>query len=178
MRTTLFTTAILTAALSAPLAGQGASAARTVGFAGGLGATYGNLVGGDFEGAKAAAGFDVNAGITWGTWQFGLGYDRTTHGHEDTDGDIVVSNVYLEPRYYFMSSTRSWTPYIAARVGRAMASFDEDFGGTSDAHGYIVGAGAGILWPLASSVQADAAAHYARLSHDYGEGDYSDSEGG
>jgi hypothetical protein len=53
-----------------------------------------------------------------------------------------------------------------------MASFDESYGGTSDADGWMYGLGAGILWPLAKSLQVDAAANYARLSHDYGSGDY------
>lgn len=156
-----------------------ASATRDkLGFTGGVGVTYGNLSGGDFDGTKAGAGFDVNAGVTRGAWQVGLGYDRTNHGHEDSNGDFVVSNLYLEPRYSFVSSTRRLTPYVAGRVGKAMASFDESYGGTSDADGWIYGLGAGVLWPLAKSVQVDGALHYARVSHDYGSGDYSDSEKG
>lgn len=148
------------------------------GVAGGAAVTYGNLTGGDFDGTKAGAGFDVNAGVTSGAWQLGLGYDRTNHGHEDSNGDFVVSNLYLEPRFQFMSATRRLTPYIAGRVGRAMASFDESYGGTSNADGWIYGLGAGVLWPLAKSVQVDGALHYARVSHDYGSGDYSQSEKG
>ena len=144
----------------------------------GLGGTYGNLQGGDFDGTKAGMGFDVNAGVARGPWQLGLGYDRTNHGHEDSNGDFVVSNLYLEPRFQFVSATRRLTPYIAGRVGKAMASFDESYGGTSDADGWIYGLGAGVLWPLAKAVQIDGALHYARVSHDYGSGDYSDSEKG
>ena len=150
----------------------------TLGFTGGVALNYGNLKGGDFDGTKAAAGFDVNAGVTRGAWQLGLGYDRANHGHEDSNGDFVVSNLYLEPRFQFMSATRRLTPYVAARVGKAMASFDESYGGTSDADGWMYGLGAGVLWPLAKAVQVDGAVHYARVSHDYGSGDYSDSEKG
>ena len=155
-----------------------ASSAAKIGFAGGLALTYDNLTGGDFDGTKAGAGFDINAGITWKAWQLALGYDRTNHGHEDSDGDFVISNIYLEPRYLFFADARRWTPYAVARVGRAMASFDESFGGTSDADGWIYGVGAGLLWPLSGIVQVDVAAHYARVSHDYGDGDYSESEKG
>jgi hypothetical protein len=143
-----------------------------------VGINVSNLEGGDFGGTKAAAGFDVSAGVVRGPWQLGLGYDRANHGHEDSNGDFVVSNLYLEPQFHFVSATRRFTPYIAGRVGKAMASFDESYGGTSDADGWIYGLGAGVLWPLAKSVQVDGALHYARVSHDYGSGDYSDSEKG
>ena len=53
----------------------------------GAAVTYGNLAGGDFDGAKAAAGLEVNVGIASRRWQLGLGYDRATHGHEVTEGD-------------------------------------------------------------------------------------------
>ena len=171
---------LVASALIRPLSAQAPAAtkSKTIGFTGGAALTYGNLTGGDFDGTKAGAGFDVNAGITRGAWQVGLGYDRTNHGHEDSNGDFVVSNLYLEPRFNFAAASRRLTPYVAARVGRAMASFDESYGGTSDADGWIYGLGAGVLWPLAKSVQVDAAAHFARVSHDYGSGDYSDSEKG
>jgi len=167
-------------ALIHPLSAQAPDGGKTksIGFTGGVALTYGNLTGGDFDGTKAGAGFDLNAGITRGAWQLGLGYDRTNHGHDDSTGDFVVSNLYLEPRFQFTSATRRLTPYVAARVGKAMASFDESYGGTSDADGWMYGLGAGILWPLAKSVQVDAGAHYARVSHDYGSGEYSDSEKG
>ena len=42
---------------------QAAASSRGVAFTVGLGATYGNLLGGDFSGSKAAAGFDANAGV-------------------------------------------------------------------------------------------------------------------
>jgi len=144
----------------------------------GAAATWGNVTGSDFDGTKAGAGFDVNAGVTRGDWQLGLGYDRTNHGHENSSGDFVVSNLYLEPRFQFASATRRLTPYIAGRVGKAMASYDESYGGTSNADGWMYGLGAGVLWPLAKSVQVDGALHYARVSHDYGSGDYSESEKG
>ena len=175
-----FSAVVVASTLFHPLSAQSpaASSTKTIGFTGGVAMTYGNLTGGDFDGTKAGAGFDVNAGITRGTWQVGLGYDRTNHGHEDSAGDFVVSNLYLEPRYNFTAASHRLTPYVVARVGRAMASFDESYGGTSDAHGWIYGLGAGVLWPLAHAVQADGAAHFARVSHDYGSGDYSDSEKG
>ena len=145
----------------------------------GVGATYGNLVGGDFSGSKAGVGFDANGGVVLGRWQLGVGYDRTNHGHEDTDGDYVASNVYFEPRL-LLSSGRggSPTPYAALRLGRAMASYEGILGITDKATGYIAGLGAGVLWPIAGRVQADVAAHYARLSHDYGTGGYADAEKG
>lgn len=150
-----------------------------VGWTGGAAVDYGNLTGSDFDGTKAGVGFDVNGGVTYGAWQVGLGYDRTSHGHEDSyGGDFVVSNLYLEPRYQFMSAKRRLTPYVAGRVGKAMASFDESYGGTSNADGWMYGLGAGVLWPLAKSVQLDGALHYAHVSHDYGSGDYSESEKG
>ena len=182
MRTPRFSlsAALLASALIQPLSAQDPAATKpkAIGFTGGLALTYRNLTGGDFDGTKAGAGFDLNAGITRGAWQLGLGYDRTNHGHEDSDGDFVVSNLYLEPRYQFTTASHRLTPYVAARVGRAMASFDESYGGTSDADGWIYGLGAGILWPLAKSVQVDAGAHFARVSHDYGGGDYSEAEKG
>jgi hypothetical protein len=142
---------LVASALIHPLSAQAPAAGKTksIGFNGGVALTYGNLTGGDFDGTKAGAGFDLNAGITRGAWQLGLGYDRTNHGHEDSNGDFVVSNLYLEPRFQFASATRRLTPYIAARVGKAMASFDEGYGGTSDADGWMYGLGAGILWPYA-----------------------------
>jgi hypothetical protein len=158
---------------------QSVTQSARVGLTGGAGVDYGNLTGSDFDGTQAGVGFDVNAGATYGAWQLGLGYDRTNHSHADSyGGDFVVSNLYLEPRYQFMSSKRRLTPYVAARVGKSMASFDESYGGTSDASGLMYGLGAGVLWPLAKSVQVDGAVHYAHVTHDYGSGDYSESEKG
>jgi hypothetical protein len=101
--------------------------------------------------SKKSIGFTAGAALTYGNLTGG-----------DFDG----------------TKTRRLTPYIAARVGKAMASYDESYGGTSDADGWIYGLGAGVLWPLAKSVQVDGALHYARVSHDYGSGDYSESEKG
>jgi hypothetical protein len=148
-----------------------------VGFAAGVGATYGNLSGGDFNGSKAAAGFDANVGVVLKRWQLGVGYDRTNHRHADTDGDYVVSNVYFEPRLLFTGAHR-WTPYGAVRFGRAMASYEGVVGNVDKATGYIAGLGAGLVWPIAGHFHADAAAHYDRLSHDYGTGGYSAAEKG
>jgi hypothetical protein len=145
----------------------------------GIGATYGNLVGGDFRGSKAGVGFDANVGVVLRRrWQLGLGYDRTNHGHEDTDGDYVVSNVYVEPRLLFENPSRAWTPYAAVRLGRAMASFQGVLGITDKGSGHISGLGAGVLLRLARMVQSDVAVHYDRLSHDYGTGGYADAERG
>jgi hypothetical protein len=88
-----------------------------------------------------------------------------------------VSNVYFEPRLLFPSAHR-WTPYGAMRIGRAMASYEGVVGLTDKATGYIAGIGVGLVWPLARHFQADAAAHYDRLSHDYGTGGYADAEKG
>ena len=109
-------------ALIHPVSAQAPDVGKTksIGFTGGVALTYGNLTGGDFDGTKAGAGFDLNAGITRGAWQLGLGYDRTNHGHEDSSGDFVVSNLYVEPRFQVASATRRLTPYVAARVGKAM----------------------------------------------------------
>ena len=148
-------------------------------FTAGVGATYGNLVGGDFSGSKAALGFDANVGVVLRRrWQLGLGYDRTNHGHEDTDGDYVVSNVYVEPRLMFENTSSGWTPYAAVRLGRAMASFEGVLGITDKASGYIAGLGAGVLLPFVGPVHSDLAVHYDRLSHDYGTGGYADAEKG
>ena len=76
-----------------------------------------------------------------GRWQLGVGYDRTNHGHEDTDGDYVVSNVYVEPRLLLGGVARPWTPYAARRAGRAMASYEGVLGITDKATGYIAGVG-------------------------------------
>lgn len=156
---------------------QGDKAPGPVGFAAGVGATYGNLTGGDFNGSKAAAGFDASFGIVLSRWQLGVGYDRTKHTHADTDGDYLVSNVYFEPRLLF-TSARRWTPYGEVRFGRAMASYEGVVGNVDKATGYIAGLGAGLVWPIARHFQADAAAHYDRLSHDYGTGGYSAAEKG
>lgn len=163
-------------ALGSARAQSGKSPSRA-GIAAGVGGTYGNLMGGDFNGSKAAAGFDANLGVVVSRWQLGVGYDRTSHGHADTDGDYVVSNVYFEPRLLFTNAHR-WTPYGAARFGRAMASYEGVVGITDKATGYIAGLGAGLVWPMAHHLQADAAAHYDRLSHDYGTGGYSAAEKG
>jgi len=52
----------------------------------------GNLTGDDFTGTEAAVGYDANGGVVLGRWQLGVGYDRTSYGREDTDGDYIVSN--------------------------------------------------------------------------------------
>jgi hypothetical protein len=167
---------VVTFTLGSAGAQSGASPSR-VGFTAGVGATYGNLMGGDFSGSKAAAGFDANAGVVLGRWQLGVGYDRANHGREDTDGDYIVSNVYVEPRL-LIATARHWTPYAELRMGRAMASYQGVVGITDKATGYVAGLGAGVLWPIVSRVQADAAAHYERLSHDYGTGGYAAAEKG
>ena len=151
---------------------------RRVKLTAGGAATYSNLAGGDFDGAKAAAGFEVNAGLAFRRWQLGLGYDRATHGHEDTDGDYVVSNTFVETRLLFPGTARPWTPYVGVRAGRAMASFEGVLGLTDHATGFMGGAGVGLLWSVATHVQLDAAGFYDRLSHDYGTGDYADAERG
>jgi hypothetical protein len=180
----LAATLIAVAALLAPPAiAQNSSASSPIGFAAGGALTFGNLTGGDFSGTKGAAGFDLNAGATRGPWSLLLGYDRTNHGHEDTSGDFVVSNIYVEPRYAFARSNSRLTPYVTARLGRAMASFEEPGGFSEDAHGYIIGVGAGLLWPLTGPLNIDAAVHVARVSHDYGGysgegGSYSTAEKG
>ena len=156
---------------------QAAPSSRRVGFTVGVGATYGNLVGGDFSGSTAAPGFDANAGVVLNRWQLGIANDWTNHGHDGTDGNYIVSNVYLEPRLLFPGARR-WTPYAAARLGRAMASYEGAVGLTEKAQGHMAGIGAGLVWSLAAHVQADAAAHYARWSHDYDTGGFADAEKG
>ena len=161
----------------APGTARAQTSVRRLEFALGAGVTYGKLVGGDFSGSKAALGVDANAGIVLGRWQLGVGYDRTNHDHADTNGDYVVSNVYVETKLLFVSA-RAMTPYAAVRLGRAMASYEGVLGITDKATGYIAGLGAGVWWPIAGHVQADGAVHYDRLSHDYGTGGYSDAERG
>jgi len=168
------------AALGAAAAQSGAARQGTAvpQFTAGVGGTYGNLVGGDFAGTKAAVGFDANVGVVLHRWQLGVGYDRTNHGHEDTDGDYVSSNVYVEPRLLFMSASRGWTPYASVRLGRARASFEGVLGITDKASGYIAGLGAGVLLPFVGRIHGDVAVHYDRLSHDYGTDGYTDAEKG
>ncbi len=160
-----------------PAGAQAASSSGRTHFTVGVGAMYGNLLGGDFTGSRAGAGIDANAGIVLHRWQLGIGYDRTNHRHDGTDGDYVVSNAYLEPRLSFPGDRR-WTPYAAARFGRSLASYQGVEGLTDKGKGYMAGLGAGLLWPLAAHIQADAAAHYARLSHDYDTAGFSAAEKG
>jgi hypothetical protein len=157
---------------------QGHPASPRVGFAVGGGAMYGNLSGADFSGTRAATGFDANAGILLRRWQLGVGYDRTNHGREDTSGDYLVSNIYVEPRFSFASGSSRLTPYAAVRLGRAMATYEGVLGIADKATGYMAGVGGGALWFIASHVQADAAVQYDRLSHDYATGGYADAEKG
>ncbi len=168
--------------LSGTATGQATRSSPTIRFAAGGALTYGNLSGGDFSGSKGAAGFDVSAGVARGPLSLLLGYDRTNHGHDDASGDFVVSNIYVEPRFAFARSSARLTPYLAARLGRAMATFEGSPGFSQDASGYIVGLGGGILWPLRGAFSADGAVHLARESHDYSYdspgGDYSSAEKG
>jgi len=152
--------------------------ARGVGLSAGAGVTYGDLVSGDFKGTKAAVGFDANVGVVIRRWQLGVGYDRTNYGRDDTDGDFIVTNIYVEPRLLFASPTHRLTPYAVARLGHAAATYEGVLGITDKATGYMAGVGAGMLWPIVHHAQIDAAAHYARLSHDYGTGGYADAEKG
>ena len=157
---------------------QGHPASPRIGFAVGGGAMYGNLSGADFSGTRAATGFDANAGVLLRRWQLGVGYDRTNHGREDTSGDFLVSNIYVEPRFSFADGTSRLTPYAAVRLGHAMATYEGVLGITDKAAGYMAGLGGGALWLLANHVQADAAVQYDRLSHDYGTGGYAAAEKG
>lgn len=156
---------------------QGPPSSGRTAFTVGIGAMYGNLMGGDFTGSRAAVGIDANAGIVLHRWQLGIGYDRTNHRHDGTDGDYVVRNAYLEPRLSFPGGRR-WAPYVAARFGRSMASYQGVEGLTDKGNGYMAGLGAGLLWSVADQIQADAAAHYARLSHDYDTAGFSAAEKG
>jgi len=171
---------LISASAIAPAAAnaQGRAAPPRIGFAVGGGAMYGTLHGSDFSGTRAAAGFDATAGILLRRWQLGIGYDRATHGREDTDGDFVVSNIFVEPRLSLASGTRRLTPYAAVRLGRAMAAYETVVGITDKASGYMAGVGGGALWFITNHVQADAAVQYDRLSHDYGTGGYADAEKG
>ena len=172
-----FIVACTSALLAAAAHAQTASLSR-VGFTLGVGAMYGNLTGDDFTGTEAAVGYDANLGIVLGRWQLGVGYDRTNYGREETDGDYIVSNIYAEPRVMFGAPFRRLTPYAALRLGRARATYEGVLGITDHATGYITGFGAGVLLSVASHTQADVAAHYARVSHDYGTGGYADADKG
>ena len=69
MRARRFASAVFVAsALIHPLSAQAPDAGKTksTGFTGGVALTCGNLTGGDFDGTKAGASFDLNAGITRG----------------------------------------------------------------------------------------------------------------
>jgi hypothetical protein len=158
--------------------GQGGPRRGRMAFTAGAGLMYGNLIGGDFGATRAAVGFDANAGVVLRRWQLCIGYDRTNHGRSDTDGDYIVSNVYVEPRLLFGNARARWAPYAALRAGRAMASYVGILGITDKATGYVAALGAGLVWRVSGPVQADAAAHYARLSHDYGTGGYAAAEKG
>lgn len=179
MRTAAGVLGVVTAAVALGAAGaQGTKSVRRVAYTAGAGVTYGNLSGKDFAGTKAAAGFYANAGVVLRRWQLGLGYSRTNHGRTDTNGNYIVSDAYVEPRFSFRPADSRWSPYAAVRAGRAMASYQGVLGITEKATGYIAGVGAGLTWRFAPFVGVDAAVHYARLSHDYGTGGYSPAEKG
>ena len=57
----------------APGTARAQTSVRRLEFALGAGVTYGNLVGGDFSGSKAALGLEANAGVVLGRWQLGIG---------------------------------------------------------------------------------------------------------
>jgi hypothetical protein len=106
---------------------------------GGVAMTYGNLTGGDFDGIESRRRLRRErwhhpryvAARTW------------LRPHESRARRqrrrFRREHPTWEPRYNFTAASHRLTPYVVARVGRAMASFDESYGGTSDAHGWIYG---------------------------------------
>jgi hypothetical protein len=128
-------------------------------------AYYATVGGDDFEGIDAGVGFDVQGRVKFTALSLGLGYQRSSHGIEGLDENVVASGIFVEPRYE-LSSAGSVKPYLTARLGRITQSIEGD-GSELKATGFSFGGGAGVMVPLAGSVHLNTSASWNSVS--YGE---------
>src|SRR6478736_1585782 len=77
---------------------------------------YAELFGKTYEGLGGGLGFEAQLRYTPGAFSIGAGYQRTTHHDDAAGGDVHLSGGFLEPRYVIATSSRSFIPYVSARV--------------------------------------------------------------
>jgi hypothetical protein len=114
------------------------------------------------SGISPGVGFDLQGRLIWPTWSVGLGWHRSSHDIDRFDENIIISGYFAEPRYVFPGQGASRL-YIVARGGWAAHRIGVD-GSEITASGFIVGAGLGMAFALASAVDFNASAMWARPS--------------
>jgi hypothetical protein len=149
------------ACLVVPIAG---ASAQSVGPRFGVEAApfYLTLDGETLSGIAPGVGFDMQGRLTWPTWSVGLGWHRSGHHLDWIDENIIISGVFVEPRYVFPGQGASRL-YFVARGGWAAHRLEVE-GSEAKASGFIVGAGLGMAFALASAVDFNASAMWARPS--------------
>jgi hypothetical protein len=125
-------------------------------------AFYATVSGDDFEGIDAGMGFDVQGRVKFTALSLGLGYQRSSHGIEGLDENVVASGIFIEPRYEFPSAA-AFKPYLTTRIGRITQSIEGD-GSELKATGFSFGGGAGVMVPLAGSVRLNTSASWNSVS--------------
>lgn len=114
-------------------------------------------------------GYDVNLAIGVSALAIAGGYQRTEHDFAGVSPKATYSTLYVEPRVLLDLGAGNFTPYLAARVGRARLRLPDvpaTVAGSHNATSY--GAGGGVHVWLARSVALDLGALWSRL--DYGTG--------
>jgi hypothetical protein len=149
------------ACLVVPIAG---ASAQSVGprFGVEAAAFYRTLDGETLSGIAPGVGFDIQGRLTWPTWSVGLGWHRSGHRLDWIDKNMIISGVFVEPRYVFPGQGASRL-YFVARGGWAAHRLEVG-GSETKASGFIVGAGLGMAFALASAVDFNASAMWARPS--------------
>jgi hypothetical protein len=136
---------------------------------------YYTLEGDDFE--EVGAGFGVEGVLRLSLFerlQLGGGVHWSRHRLDFLDTDLSVLVIFAEPRLSFARESPRVAPFLAGRVGYALQSAELRAQGTRievDAAGYLLGAVAGLEFPLTRNFALEGSASYYWLS--FGEAEVS-----
>lgn len=157
---------VAVAGLVGPMVGASAQSAAP-GFGVEAAPFYATADGEDFTGIDAGLGFDLQGRLMWPAWSVGFGWLRSSHDVITISDNLIVSSFFLEPRYQF-STPGAARPYVLARGGWAKQRLDVDDPsiGTlvAEASGWMVGAGGGMAFAVARSIDLNVSAMWVRFS--------------
>jgi hypothetical protein len=129
---------------------------------------------GGFQQTNPGLGFEAQGRIAFCDLSLGAGFLRTIHEVEQSPEEIIMSGLFVEPRYAFAIGTHS-SIFLTSRVARLTRAWepttpsspgsDRDAGIRADrSTGYAVGAGGGAELAMGSTLRLTMAAIYSRVS--------------